>query len=367
MMLAGCADSPEDTHQLEGADAEVAACVEGAGTCAGNVYSVCHDGVFVEAQRCQGADFCVPGLGCVACNAGEAAVCDGDTLYACGAEGERGAAIRDCESGCANGQCVTACAPGAELVYVVDVDNTLLSFDPRTLGFIEVGRVDCPAGAVWPDFGRGASTPFSMAVDRQARAWVLYSSGEIFWVDTGNANCQRSPFVPGSDGFDLFGMAFVSDGIGTQTETLHVAGGRAGTIVQGRLGTVSAQGASVTAIGPLPARDFGAELTGNGNGELWAYWPGPNSSVARVDKAGATVENEWRLPGSLDRPVGWAFAHWGGQYFVFLSRQDALDNVTSQVLRFDPASGQTTVAVEDTGRRIVGAGVSTCAPVVSNF
>ncbi len=206
-----------------------------------------------------------------------------------------------------------------------------------------------------------------MAVDRQARAWVLYSSGEIFWVDTGNARCQAAPYEPGSGGFDLFGMAFVSDGVGTQTETLHIAGGRAGAIDRGRLGSLDAQGTVVRALGQLPAHDYGAELTGNGNGELWAYWPGPESSVARIDKTGATVEDEWALPPLRNQPAGWAFAHWGGRYFVFISQVDARDDITSQVLRFDPISGETTVVVPETGRRIVGAGVSTCAPVVSNF
>jgi hypothetical protein len=52
---------------------------------------------------------------------------------------------------------------------------------------------------------------------------------------------------------------------------------------------------------------------------------------------------------------------------VFISEADGLGGVSSRVLRFDPATGRTVVAVEETGRRIVGAGVSTCAPVVSNF
>lgn len=363
----GCAETPDDTKEVEGVDAAIAGCVEGAGTCAGNAYSVCRNGVFVNAQLCQGAETCVPGVGCRACNPGEAAICDGDALYACTADGARGDKIRDCTSGCANGQCTAECAVGAELVYVVDVDDNLLSFDPRTNAFAPVGRLDCPAGDAWADFGEGRATPFSMAVDRQARAWILYASGEIFWVDTATAGCTRSPFPPGDAGFQLFGMAFVSEGPGAATETLHVAGGRVGAIERGRLGTIDTQASGVTEVGTLPQHEYGAELTGNGNGELWAYWPGIESVVARVDKASASVEQEWSLPPLFGQPAGWAFAHWGGRYFVFISESDGVGGVVSRVLRFDPTTGDTAVAVPETGRRIVGAGVSTCAPVVSNF
>jgi hypothetical protein len=47
--------------------------------------------------------------------------------------------------------------------------------------------------------------------------------------------------------------------------------------------------------------------------------------------------------------------------------RDARGGEVSRVLRFDPTDGSTQLAVDGTGRRVVGAGVSTCAPVVSNF
>jgi len=371
LVLAGpaCTSAPaDDEARSVGPDAAVgASCVEGSGTCAGNAYSVCQNGQFVQVQVCAPTAACVPGIGCAACSPGEVAVCEGSALFACGADGARAEKIADCEGGCANGQCVTDCALGSELIYVVDVENTLLSFDPRTAAFTRIGQLNCPAASAWPDFGEGTATPFSMAVDRQARAWILFSSGEIFWVDTATVACQRSPFPPGAAGFQLFGMAFVSDGVNTPTETLHVAGGQAEPVDRGRLGTIDARASGVTEIGVLPAHDYGAELTGNGNGELWAYWPGSNSSVARIDKSDASVEQAWPLPALRGQPAGWAFAHWGGQYFVFISESDGFGGISSRVLRFDPVTGRTVVAVDETGRRIVGAGVSTCAPTMSNF
>jgi hypothetical protein len=367
MCLAACADTPDETTDLAGVDAAVADCVEGAGTCAGNAYSVCRSGVFVNAQLCQGAETCVPGVGCRACNPGEAAVCEGEALYACTAEGARGDKIRDCASGCANGQCTAECAVGAELVYVVDVEDNLLSFDPRTNAFTPVGRLDCPAGDTWADFGEGRATPFSMAVDRQARAWILYSSGEIFWVDTATAACTRSHSRPGTPTSSSSAWPSSARGWGRPTRRCTWPAGRSARSNAAGSARSTPWRAGVTEVGALPEHEYGAELTGNGNGELWAYWPGVESVVARVDKASATVEQDWSLPPLFGQPAGWAFAHWGGRYFVFISESDGDGDVTSRVLRFDPASGDTSVAVPETGRRIVGAGVSTCAPVVSNF
>ena len=60
------------------------------------------------------------------------------------------------------------CAQGAEFVYVVDVSGNLYQFNPPTLAFTQVGQVTCASS----DF-------FSMAVDRNAVAWVLAQDGSI--------------------------------------------------------------------------------------------------------------------------------------------------------------------------------------------
>ena len=70
------------------------------------------------------------------------------------------------------------CSAEAKLVFVVDENNTLSTFDPQTGMFMDKGTLNCPAS------GLGAS-PFSMGIDRNAGAWVLYSSGELFHVDGG--------------------------------------------------------------------------------------------------------------------------------------------------------------------------------------
>lgn len=361
----GCADNPAGGGTIA-LDAGRGGCVEGASTCAGQIHQVCRGGTFVDEAVCDGT--CTPGLGCGACDPSRPAFCDGDDLYAC-AEGRRGDFLRTCDEGCTDGGCVGECAEGAELIYVVDNDNTLLSFDPRANFFQRIGTLRCPAGPPWPEFGGGfTATPFSMAVERTGRAFVLYSSGEIFFVDIRDASCRPSEFRRGSGGFELFGMGFVSNGPGRAEETLFITGGPVGSFGDGTLATLDPVGLTPQPIGRLPPAEYGAELTGNGAGELWAYNPGQDSRIARIDKRTARAEETFDLPPLESEPAGWAFAHWGGRYFVFISTGDGLGGVaSSRVLRFDPATGRTDVAVEDAGRRIVGAGVSTCAPTMSNF
>ncbi|HEY5946723.1 MAG TPA: hypothetical protein VIV40_14570, partial [Kofleriaceae bacterium] len=81
------------------------------------------------------------------------------------------------------------CSDAAKLVYVVDSNNTLSSFDPATKMFKDLGTLSCAATS--------GAQPFSMGVDRNATAYVLYSgvnpitgdvtSTEIFKVDTTQA------------------------------------------------------------------------------------------------------------------------------------------------------------------------------------
>jgi len=59
-------------------------------------------------------------------------------------------------------------------------------------------------------------------------------------------------------------------------------------------------------------------------------------------------------------PSAWAFAFWGGDFYIFLKRDT--DNSTN--VWHLTAAGQVSKALNDTGRTIVGAGVSTCAPLM---
>ena len=270
--------------------------------------------------------------------------------------------------GSADGNCQTS---GNDLVFVVNENEDLLSFDPQKLGsgdpFTLIGQLDCPAGAPYPDVGDGnAATPFSMSVNRSGNAWVLYSSGEIFKVSITDASCSPTNYQRGQDGFELFGMGFVSDTAGSDAETLYISGGAAGTQDQvGDLGLIAPDNMMVSSIGGLPDAEYSPELTGTAKAELYAYFPGSYSSfVARIGKDDASKQQTWDVsPLGFADPEAWAFAHWGGKFYIFITSNNGISSV-SKVRELDPATGQESVVISDSDYKVVGAGVSTCAPVV---
>jgi hypothetical protein len=270
------------------------------------------------------------------------------------------------------------CASDAqEYIFVVDRDNKLYRFEPAAdaHSFQLIGTLDCPAGdPIWSPDAFADATPFSMSVDRDAVAWVLYTSGEMFRVSTEDASCTPSGFQPSQADYDLFGMGFVADSPGSAGEKLFAAGFIVhrvnGMRYEHKLGYVdpmSLQLSHVTAMGTLL---HGPELTGTGDARLYAYFPGGDDRIVELDKSTGSelAGRQWpagQLPGE---PLSYAFAHWGGRFYVFVTSEGSFGGNETQVIRVDPeANGGAGLAetVTQTGvPEVVGAGVSTCAPIV---
>jgi hypothetical protein len=66
----------------------------------------------------------------------------------------------------------------------------------------------------------------------------------------------------------------------------------------------------------------------------------------------------------VKQPIAWAFAFWGGHFYLFTTDYDtATDTTSCSVADYDPASGLVNPAyMTDIGFNVIGAGVSTCAP-----
>jgi hypothetical protein len=86
--------------------------------------------------------------------------------------------------------------------------------------------------------------------------------------------------------------------------------------------------------------------------------------IGRINKTTAENEQTWTMPALVDTVRAWAFAHWGGRFYVFVTTQSLFGEPTSQVHRLDPAAGAVDVILPSIPYVIVGAGVSTCAPVI---
>lgn len=255
---------------------------------------------------------------------------------------------------------VDSCSDAAKLVYVVDADGRFSSFNPKTTPatFVDITKMlNCPAEV---DIFGIKATPYSMSVDRNAVAWVLYSSGELFRVDTADGSCKATSFQRNQFGFQLMGMGFVADTQGSTVDTLYVAGGAGpdtGTVA--RLGTVNM---TTLSIAPRQELTGWPELTGTGLAELWGFFPDTTPpKVVKLNKTTGAEDVVYPLATLQGEPAAWAFAFWGGDFWVFLMRVTDADTTVYRIKGIDGAMSK---AVSNTSRKIVGAGVSTCAPVV---
>jgi hypothetical protein len=197
-----------------------------------------------------------------------------------------------------------------------------------------------------------------MAVDQNAVAWVGYYDGSLFKVDTATGRCEATNFQVGQHGLASFGMGFVFQP-STNVDTLYLAGLHRGTLSQSQLATVSFPSLVVTPVGTLEAGD--AELTGTGDGSLWGFVPSGGGTdpfgpavLVRINPASGKTLESYSYPDLTDRS-NWAVKFWGGSFWIFLNMS------VYEVPRATPQIVHTAIA--DSGRSIVGAGVSTCAPI----
>jgi hypothetical protein len=284
------------------------------------------------------------------CDPKEKKVCVGSRVVAC-EDGHLGRALHQCPDTCRAGRCVGSCAEGAELIYLTTDRDELLSFDPRKLPggdpFRLIGIMNCNA------FGN----PFSMSVDRSGVAWVVYSDGSLFEVSTTDATCKSTGFMRGSVGSTTFGMGFVTDQAGGKTEKLYVSATR-GDHSLAYIDTLAEPPVAHT-VGHLPQTDTHPELTGTGEGRLFGFYPvsGGPSFVQEIDKTtGKFIGSQFPLGDPLEFVGAYAFAHWGGVFYIFVS------SMTNTVRAIDRTSGMYKMLLSDTPWRVTGAGVSTCAP-----
>ena len=256
---------------------------------------------------------------------------------------------------------------------------SIVSFDPETLAFTPVQDVVCPdTEADW--------LVSTMAVDRNRRAWVLWV-GEFVGgddvvtrrldainLDTGECETAVGEFPITMHASSPMGMAFVSDAEGSNSEALFFADH--GTYLYG-LGDT--EPVARWYDGPEGRTFSGVELTGTGAGSIFTIimnYTGPfdhdctaknpcfpTVRVAETMKVGQPGMFGFDPPGvesfALD-PGGFAFAHWGGHFFIFLSRFFG----PTLVYDYDPVAQTAELVVDDGPDAILGAGVSTCAPLV---
>lgn len=263
------------------------------------------------------------------------------------------------------------CSEAAKLVYVLSTDNQIWSFEPAKKQFNFLFSLDCPT----PNDGNTWS-PNSMAIDRDAVAWVNYVgsdffggdlAGRIYKVDIDKKSCDPTPAVNLPASWYRLGMGFSTDTAGGTTETLYVTGTGNGLSSSPGLGKIDLAKKAVVPIGQFTGSTLqgqNAELTGTGDAKLFGFFTTSPVHVAQIDKtSGATpASGDHALP-QVPTPSAWAFSFWGGAFYLYTS-PDSFQ--TSTVTKYDPTTNSVDTSYipgSETALTIVGAGVSTCAPL----
>jgi hypothetical protein len=237
----------------------------------------------------------------------------------------------------------------------------LYKFLPATKALTMVGVVACPTTP--------GAQPFAMSVDRNANAWASFDSGQIFKLDTKTAACSQTGFLPGQLGFTTFGMGFVSDSQNMGTETLYITQADVSPS-DDQLGAIdttqsppalSLVGHYNGGMGKPPPFVGAADATGTGDGRLFGFFRTNPPQIAQIDKSTAQILGVAQLPG-VTIGMAWAFAFWGGTFWLFT--WDGLSTTGSMLQQYDPMANKVTMVSSGLGVVVVGAGVSTCAPLV---
>ena len=257
-------------------------------------------------------------------------------------------------TGAGSGGGQSGCSAAAELVYVFGLDDNIYSFDPPSKVFTQVATPDCPT----------TGQPNSMAIDRDLVAWLNYfdfNGGGIYTFDLKKGTgCQLAIDLP--PGFTQIGMGFSSDAVGSTAETLYVDGIGGGGLARVDMATMSL--VTIGAFGNDPnLTGQSAELTGTGDAKLYGYFTTfPNVRVAQVDKLTGNILSDNELPG-VAPPSDWAFSFWGGDFYLYAAPGSNTSG-NSSVIHYNPTTSLVEPTyVADVGFAIIGAGVSTCAPV----
>lgn len=256
------------------------------------------------------------------------------------------------------------CAESTKLVYTIEENKRISKFDPETGEFLSppLGYLECP----------GSSTffrPFGMSLGRDGNAYVLYRDysqpnldPKLFHVNMATLQCTETSWTP-HNGIKVFVMAYSTDTAGGFDDRLFLAGANDVDDTSLTFATLETATMQSTVLGTIAGW---SELSGNSDAELWSYVATASPPrIDKLDKTNGSVLETTSLPTLMGNAVLWSFVTWGGDFWVFLKRDN---EPATKIHHFNGTTGALieTIDTNSVGipRQIVGAAVSTCAPVV---
>jgi hypothetical protein len=132
------------------------------------------------------------------------------------------------------------------------------------------------------------------------------------------------------------------------------------------MGKIDLTTMTLTPIGMFSGAQQGydCELTGTGDAKLYGFFFNTQSTVNEINKSTAAIMSNANVPVNVNLNgtgnIDWAFSFWGGDFYLYTA--DTSQAPYTDVTRYRPSDGSSTVVLPQIGFNIVGAGVSTCAP-----
>ena len=241
-----------------------------------------------------------------------------------------------------------------QFIYVVSQENGLFSYHPPTGMLRRIGTITCPVDPT----ASPVPTPWSMSVDRAGTAYVVFNDGHLFRVSTADARCAATTHVPNQGGWLTFGLGFPANRT-DPGERLYVTEADFMGPSLG-LGWIDTTSVRLTIVGPYSQTLGRSELTGTRDGRLFAFSldTTAGSNLSEIDPTSARVVSSVHLAVGTPNSA-WAGAFYGGDFYLFTTPPPG---VGTTVTRYRPADGSL-VVVSTLTETVVGAGVSTCAPM----
>jgi hypothetical protein len=241
-------------------------------------------------------------------------------------------------------------------IFVLSDDAELWKFRPDDLSFQMLGNFVC----------EGKTSTFSMAVDRLGFAWVMFSDGTIYKVNVADPTvCMPSGYNTFQMGTNLFGMGFVSNSAVDQCDSLYgntfSGGGFSEGPNQGKFLNLDPDTLLIQLLGNTSFN--GAEVSGTGDGRVFMFGGVNPSKLVEVDRTNGAYIDVLPLVG-LETTNGFAFSHFDGDFYIFTEGNGFNSKVTYVDYSDKDMNGvqEVMTVVPQAPIRIVGAGVSTCAP-----
>jgi len=266
----------------------------------------------------------------------------------------------DTTTGLTGCECPDLEVPLDDGIFLLSSDEELWKFFPETKEFQLLGTLTCD----------GFLSPYAMAVDRQGYAWVQYMDGDLRRVPvTDVSQCEDPGYAPGQGGVNLFGMAFVSNSNVDVCDRIYGATyDGIGPFSEGpNFGDFVAIDPDTLVLSKLGKNNFnGADATGTGDGRAFIFGGVNPAKLVEFDKDDGTILSTLPL-GDLEIGGAFAFTFFAGDFYL---HTDSDNDFNSEITRLDyddsDMNGQKDLIkiVDSAPLRIVGSGVSTCAPVV---